>query len=249
MRAVCWGSLVACFLGVTGALRADDQADARAVIDRALKAMGGEEKVARCSAGTLKCKVTGNQNGQQVTLAGTGAWQGLDKIRFDGELTADGEARKFFLVINGDSGWAKKGDDVRDAPEGLVPALKTAFYAMQMPYLLPGLKNEAFTLAPQGGQKVDDKEAVAFSVAHKDRATVTVLFDKDTGLPVKSQARVTGPNNREVALDFFFSDYRDVAGVKHPMKVVLKTDDGDFVVEVSEIQVKDKVDDSEFARP
>jgi hypothetical protein len=249
MRAVCWGSLGACLLVLGGAPAADDRADARAVVEKAVKAMGGAEKVARFAAATVKFKVTHEQDGRQEMLVGSGAWQGLDKVRIEGELGAGGEGRKLLVIINGDAGWEKKGDQGRDTPEGLVPALKSAFYALRMPHLLPGLKDQAFTLATRGGQPVEGKDAVALSVNHKDRPEVTVLFDKETGLPVKSQTRITGPDGREITVEFFYSDYREVNGVKHPMKIVLKADGNEFTIELSEILQKDQVDESEFAKP
>jgi hypothetical protein len=249
MRAVFWGSLVSCFVAFAGAVRADDQADARAVIDKALKAMGGAEKVGKFAAGTVKCKITHEHNGQQHVLEGTGAWQGLDKIRLEGELTGESQGGKVMMVVNGENGWAKKGDQVNDAPEGLVPAIKQGFYALRMPHLLPGLKDKAFILSPLGEVKVDDKDAVSINVNHKDHKDVSVFFDKETGLPVKSQSTFADPSGKELPVEYFYSDYKEVEGVKHPMKITIKADDVQFVVEISEVQPKDKVDDSEFAKP
>jgi hypothetical protein len=249
MRAVCAGLLAACFLLLTGAVRADDQADAKAIVAKALKAMGGEAKVASFTAGTLKCKVTLREGGREHTLEGEAAWQGLDKIRLRGDLTAHGGTGKIVVVINGDKGWAKKGDQANEAEEGLVPALKHGFYTMRLPHLLPQLKDPAFTLSPQGEQKVDDKDAVGITIAHKDHQDVTLLFDKETGLPVKSQCRITEPGGQEIGVEFLYSDFQEVKGVKHPMKITIKAHGNEFTIEMSEIQPKDKVDDSEFAQP
>ena len=135
------------------------------------------------------------------------------------------------------------------SPEGMVPAIKRAFYALRMPHLLPGLKDPAYAVAPQGEQKVDGKDAVGLTVNHKDHPGVSVAFDKETGLPVKSECRITDPSGKEITVEFFYSDFREVSGVKHPMKITLKADGGEFGVEISEIQPKDKVDESEFAKP
>ncbi|MCI0463181.1 MAG: hypothetical protein L0Z62_40055 [Gemmataceae bacterium] len=249
MRALCWGFLGAGFLVLTAALRADDQADTKAVLDKALQAMGGAEKLAKFSVGTVKCRITHERNGQQALVAAEGTWRGLDKIRFEGEITVGGQNRKILLVINGDMGWEKKGDQGRDAPEGLVAALKKAFYALQMPHLLPQLKNPAFTLAIQGEQKVENKEVVALSIGHTNHQEVSVLFDKETGLPLKSQTQINDPNGKEITVEFFYSDFQEVNGVKHPMKITLTADGNEFVIEISEIQAKDQVDDSAFAQP
>src|SRR5262249_44408455 len=128
-------------------------------------------------------------------------------------------------------------------------ALTNAVHAARMPQLLPALADKAYTVAHQGESKVGDKDAVGVTVAHKGRADVSVQFDKETGLPLKSQARITGPNNEEKTVEFLYGDYKEVNGVKHPMKVTLKTDDDEIVLELSEVTPKDKVEDSEFAKP
>jgi outer membrane lipoprotein-sorting protein len=249
MRALGHVSLVATFLVLAGALRADDQADARAILDKAARAMGGEEKLAKFTAGTVKCKIVHEQNGQQFTIVGEGAWQGHDKMRLGGDLTAGGNSGRVLMVINGNMGWAQKGGQTQDAPEGLVTSFKQAFYAIRMPQFLPSLKDKAYTLAPLGEQKIEDREAVGLTIGHKDHQDVRLHFDKETGLPIKSETRMTDPVGKEFAVEFFYSDYKDTDGGKQPMKITLKADGNEFVVELSEIQPKDKVDDSEFAKP
>ena len=57
MRAVLYGSVAFCLaLVFAGVLRADDQTDTKPVLDKALKAMGGEAKVAKLKTGTGKGK-------------------------------------------------------------------------------------------------------------------------------------------------------------------------------------------------
>jgi hypothetical protein len=246
MRAVWSGSFVACFLILAGALRADDQAGARVVIDKALKAMGGADKVAKLKTGVCKAKVTHQDKG---TIDCEVKWQGLDKGRLDGELTAGGQTHKILFVRNGDMGWEKKNDTTQDAPEDLVSAVKNAFHAMRMAHLLPDLKGAAFKLSPLGEVQINGKAAVGVSVGHKDYKDVSVYFDKETSLPVKSEVRVTDPSGKEITIEYIFSDFQETEGVKHPMKITLKADEQEFAIEISEIKAKDKLDDSEFTKP
>jgi hypothetical protein len=249
MRALCWGSFLWCFLAFTAAARADDQADAKAVIDKALKAMGGADKVAKFKAGTWKAKATAEHDGNKVTLTTEGTWQGLDQLRVDSEARLAGQTEKIQTVINGDKGWAKKGDMVREAPEGELPVVKDAFYALRMPHLLPGLKDKAFTLSPLGEVKIDDKPAVGVTVAHKDHKDVSLFFDKETGLPVKSEIRVTNPGGKEFSIEYVYSDFKKVDGINQPMKITIKAEGKEIILEISEIKSKDKVDEKEFAKP
>src|SRR5262249_9165742 len=72
---------VALAVAAAGAARADDQADLRKVIDKAIKAMGGEEKLAKYKAETFKMK--GKFYGMGEGIDYTGQWQvqAPDKIR------------------------------------------------------------------------------------------------------------------------------------------------------------------------
>ncbi len=236
-------------LACPGLMRADDQPDARRVVDRALKAMGGAEKVSRFATATFKVKLTHEEQSKLSMVVGEGAWHGLDKVRLDGELTGPGGTDKIGAVINGTKGWMQKGARSEEAPENMLQALRNGFYAIRMPHLLPELRDKAYTLAPQGEQKVDDKETVGLTISHKDRPDVVVHFDKETGLPVKSEVRVTEPGGQELNVEFHFSNYREVDGVKQPMKITIKAAGEPIVVELTEIQAKDKVDESQFAKP
>jgi hypothetical protein len=250
MRTVWWGSLVICCpLVLTGLLRADDQADALAVVDKALKAMGGEAKVAKFKAGTWKGKATAQEGGNEIVIINEGTWQGTDKLQMEAEVTEGGKTEKVVAVINGDKGWVKVKEMVREAPEGVLPMMKSGLYALQMVHLLPDLKGKEFTLSDLGDVKVGDKPALGIGVSHKDHKDVSLFFDKETGLPAKSEVRVSDPSGKEITIEYLYSDYKDADGIKHPMKITIKVDGKEFVLELSEVKSKDKVEESGFAKP
>jgi hypothetical protein len=236
-------------LVLTGVLRADDQADAKAVVDKALKAMGGEAKVAKFKAGTWKGKATAQEGGKEIILISEGTWQGTDKLHLDAEVTIGGQTEKVLAVINGDKGWVKLKDMVREAPDGELPMMKSALYAMRMPHLLADLKGKDFTLSNLGEVKVGDQPALGIGVAHKDQKDVSLFFDKETGLPAKSEVRVSEPSGKEITIEYLYTEYKEMDGIKHPMKITIKADGMEIVLELSEIKSKDKVEESEFAKP
>jgi hypothetical protein len=227
---------------------ADDAAE-KAVVDKALQAMGGREKVAKFQAGTWKAKLEHDEGGRKLMLTSEGTWQGLDKMRLAGEIEVGGQNHRVVIVINGNQGWMKKGDEVQDAPEDVLGVLKEAWYAMRMVHLLPALKDPAFQLAALGEADVNGRQAVGISVTREGHKPVNVHFDKENSLPVKSEVRLTDPQGKEITLEYFYSDYQEADGVKHPRKIAVKADGKDFTIEISEIKPKDKVDDVEFARP
>ena len=249
MRSLVCGSLVVCLhLACIGVLRAEEKDEAKAVVDKALKAMGGEAKVAKLKAGTWKAKLTAAEGGNDISVATEGTWQGLSQYHIKAEATFDGRTEAVTLVINGDKGWAKKREAVDEAKEEL-PLVKNGLYAMRAPQLLAEFKGKEFKLSHLGEVKVNDKTAIGVNVAHKDFKDINVFFDKDDGLPVKCEIHLTDPRGKEITVEFFYSEFKEMDGVKHPTKMLIKFDNKEATMEVSEIKTKDKVDDSEFAKP
>ena len=115
--------------------------------------------------------------------------------------------------------------------------------------MLPALKDKAYTLSPLGEVKVGTQAAMGLSISHNDRKDVSLFFDKESGLPLKSEVRVADPQGKEITVEFLYSDYKDFGGVKLCSKVSIKVDDMDFKMELSEIKGVDKVDASQFDRP
>jgi hypothetical protein len=229
---------------------ADDQPDAKVLLDKAIKAMGGQAKLAKLATVSAKARITGSPGGQEITVDLDGNWQGMSQYRADADVQEGGKNFKGVLVFNGDKGWIKKGDNTRDAPEGVVPFIQNIFYAGRMPQLLPALSDKAYKLAPLGEVKVGTQAAMGLSISHKDRKDVSLFFDKDSGLPLKSEVRVSEPgDNKEITVEFHYSDYKDFDGVKLSGKVTIKVDDREFKMELSEIKGVEKVDDSQFDRP
>ena len=233
-----------------GTARADEQPEAKVLLDKAIKAMGGEAKLAKLGTVSGKGKITAMKGGQEITISLQGTWQGLSQYRAELEIQDGGNNFNGILVINGDKGWFKKNDNTDDAPEGLVPFIQNLFYAGRMPQMLPALKDNAYKLTPLGEIKVGTQPAVGFSVSHPDYKDVSLFFDKESGLPLKSEIRLTEPKrDQESTIEFHYSDYKDFDGVKLCGMVTIKLDDKEFTMELREIKAAEKMDDSRFDRP
>jgi hypothetical protein len=232
-----------------GGIRADDEAEARSVVDRAMKAMGGETKLSRLQTGSAKGKVTGQENGQELTFTFDGSWHGRSQYRLDGEASHGGQAMKLLVVINGDKGWAKVGDRTEEAPAEILSLIRDAIHTLRTPQLLPGLKEPAYKLSHSGEVKIGDRAAVGLLVAHKDHKDLNLYFDKENGLPLKSEIRMTEPGGKEITAEFHYSDYKEFDGVKHPAKVVIRADDKELTMHIDQVKAEEKPDESLFAKP
>jgi hypothetical protein len=89
-------------------------------------------------------------------------------------------------------------------------------------------------------------------VSHQGHRDVSLYFDKETGLLVKSVQTVKAQElgGQEVKQEFFQKDYKEVGGVKVPTKHVFLRDGKKYVeAEGTEIKLLEKLDDGTFGKP
>src|ERR1700687_720216 len=90
--------------------RAADDPDPKAVLDKAIKALGGEDKLSKVKAATSKAngKITFGGNDNEFTTTST--FQGLDHVHQTFEGDFGGNKVKGVMVLDGDKGWRQFGD-------------------------------------------------------------------------------------------------------------------------------------------
>jgi hypothetical protein len=208
-------------LAVAGA-RADDQPDAKVLLDKAIKAINGEAKLAKLGTVSAKGKISGSQGGQDFTLDFDSICQGTMQYRANVEFQGGGNSFKVTIVVSGDKAWLKKDDKTEDAPD-VASFIQNVFYAGRLPLLLPTLRDKAHKLAPLGEVKVRDEDALGLSINHDARKDASLFFDKSTGLPVKTEIRVIDPRGKEIIVEYHYSEYKDFGGVKFPARPPLSS--------------------------
>lgn len=228
-------------LSVVGVLRADEPKD---IIEKAIKATGGEDKLAKFKAQTwsAKGKYYGMGEGQDYTAEY--AVQFPDKFKF----TVQGI---FTIVYDGSKGWRKMGEDTAEMTAEQLAEQKEGMHAGYLATLLP-LRDNAYTLTPLGEVKVGDRAAVGIKVSSKGHRDVNFYFDKDTNLLVKSEMTVKSEEQggKQVTQEELYSDHQDVDGVKIPMKMTINRDGKKFVEgESSNVKLLEKLDDNVFSKP
>jgi hypothetical protein len=243
-------ALAIMFVGATANLVRADDTEPSGVLDKAIKAMGGEEKLKKIDAFTWKSKVaiTFNENTNQFTSHST--LQGLDHYRGEFEGEFGGNPFKGVTVLNGDKGWRKFGDNKMDLDGDALANEKRQVYLQAIPSLLLPLKGKGFKLASAGEEKVGNKPAAGIKVTAPDGKDFTLYFDKESGLPVKLVATVVGFGGDEFTQETTYKDYKDFDGIKKATKADSKRNGEDFVKsEVTEFKVLDKIDPKAFSEP
>jgi hypothetical protein len=246
-----FGAALTVFLtiGPAIALRADEK-DATATIDKAIKALGGEDKLTKAQIVTWKQKGTVTFGGNDNEMSFDSTYKGLDhyRVEFKGNFN-DNEVGGTTLV-NADKGWTKFGDMDHDMEEAEIANEKRRIYLAIIPTTMVQLKGKDFKSEAAGEEKVGDKPALVVKVTCPDGKDFKISFDKESGLPVKLVAQVVGFGGEEYVQETTFTDYKDIDGIKKATKVESKRDGEKFInMQVSDFKVLDKVDDAIFSKP
>jgi hypothetical protein len=252
MKTLC-ATAVVLALAAAGAARADEKADTRAVIERAIQALGGAEKLAQQAPKGLTFKGKGKAYAMgEADFTGEWAVQPPDKIRFQMDFEVNAMKFTFVWVFDGKKGWIKINDMTMDLGEDAVAEAKEDLYAGEVESLLPLVKDKGFELSPLGEAKVGDETAVGVRVSHKGHRDVNLFFDKKTRLLLKTERTIKDPQmgGKERTQETLHSDYKEFDGCKYATKIVIKRDGEKYVEsEMSDFERKDKIDDAQFAKP
>jgi hypothetical protein len=229
-----------------GAVRADD-AEAKAIVEKAIKAHGGAEVLNKFQAISVKEKGKFYGMGAAFDYTLEMQYQAPDKER----LEIRGENFKFVQVVNGDKGWR----GINEAPKAMdkdeLAEAREELYASNVGRLTP-LTGAGCKLSSLGEIKVGGRPAVGVRVEHKGHRDVNLYFDKENGLLVKAEGRGKDlmAGGKEYTQEVFYSNYKKVEGMQVPFKTLLTRDGKRYVEsETTEATPAEKLDASVFAKP
>lgn len=228
--------------------RADDQATA--VLDRAITALGGAERLEKAAGFSWKNRAVVNVNGSELAFRGQATAQGLDHYRAEFEGDFNGNTFQGVSVVNGEKGWRKFGDMLMElTADDLANEKRTIYLALAAATMLP-LKGEGFTARMADAQELDGKPADVLKVTGPDGKETTLFFDRDSGLLVKQVAKVIDFTGQEFLQETTYADYKDFGGVKKATRVTATRDGEPFLKEeITEFKTLDRVDPDTFAEP
>jgi hypothetical protein len=206
------GTFIALFATACGTARADEK-EARAVIDRAIKSMGGEGKLTKADAATWKAhgtitSVKGDTN--DFDLHGT--VKGLDHFRSDYEGQSNGNAVKTVIVLAGEKGWQKRPIGLIEMEGDALANMKRTVYLQAVAVTFVPLKGKDFKVDSAPDENVGDKPAAVVKVTGPDGRDFKLFFDKESGLPAKMVATMAGPRGNEYIQETMFSGYKAFDG-------------------------------------
>jgi hypothetical protein len=237
---------LALLLGLAGRARA--QAEARAIIEKAVKAHGGAENLDKVRAERLKAEGKLFLPDGETTFTSETTVQLPDRFRHVMTYKIKTDVQKRIEVLNRDKGWLSLNGKTEELKGDSLLKMKEMFYMDRVVHLSTLLKDTGYELTPLKEIKVNDRAAVGVKVASKGHKDISLYFDKTTSLLVMAEHRET--YQKEVTQQEYFSEFKEMNGTKRPMKVVAYADGKKLLeAEVKEIKQLDSVPDSEFAKP
>jgi hypothetical protein len=230
--------------------RADDQADARVIVDEAMKAQGGEAALSKFTGAYFKVKGTNFEGENKTPTAFEWFLEERDKMRAvmldENGKTAEVE------VVNGKEGWSKHSENATEPlTEDRLKENLEMCYLNWATSLFP-LKAADFRLSVVGESDVAGQKAVGILVKRDKHDPLTLYFDKQNHLLVKYQRRLKSAEAPQVVNEeALFSDYKDVQGTKQAFKVEVFWDDHKVSdLTIAEIKLFEKpMDEKLFAKP
>lgn len=196
------------------ALRNQQNGAVKAIVDKAVQAIGGEEKLGKIRAATWSAKARATVRGKvsEVTLRQT--VQGLDHFR----QVLSTEGRTGISLLVGDKFVQANGPRLIEMPRKSTDGLKRSLYRAVVPMLITPLRMEVFKVTTLPEEKFDGKPAAGLLVIGPDGSDFKLYFDKESGLPVRMVEKVDYLGqlvNHEV----LYSDYKEMDGIKIASKI------------------------------
>lgn len=233
-----------------GAAPNTPEQEARAIIEKAVQALGGEKEAVKLQTMRMKAQGSLKINDAEATFSLEFIVHTPGRAKMDMDVTFGDAKINMIRVRNRDQGWETINGQMRAFKQRNADEILAWGQLFDVRGLLPLLKDKAYQLSPLGEIKVNDRPAVGVKAAAKGQTDIDLYFDKSSMLLVKSARWSYTLTEAEVNLEVFYSDYKKVDGIPQPWKHKLLHDGKKFIeMEMTEIRLVDRIDDEEFAKP
>jgi hypothetical protein len=221
----------------------------RAIIERAIKAHGGQERLSRIRADQVKLRGVLFMDKKEVAFTAETWVQLPGQFKNVIEFTTD---RKHTLVqiLNGDQAHVSIDGQPEKVADTALNEMRDTLLLDRAVRLVPLLTDNVFNLSVIEEIKVNDRPAAGVGVQVKGRKEMRLYFDKETSLLTKTEHWLVDEKGKEVRQEVFYSDFKDLGGFKRPTKV-LAVRNGAKILEalLTDAKYLDKIDDAEFTKP
>jgi len=219
-----------------------DAPSADQILDRYLEALGGAQRLGALTSFTAKGTYMGYADTEKraIEIFAKAPAQRTTIIR-----TGNGDHT---TVFDGRAGWSAV--PLTDRPVPLLPLTGGDLEAARLDAELsfPSGIKKTLTNLRAGFSTIDDREVFALQAATERRLPVKLYFDKKSALLVRL-VRYSDSAVGLIPTQIDFTDYREVGGVKMPIRWTTTWLDGRSITELAEVQPNARIDGMRFQKP
>jgi len=192
-------------LGLECRIRAEDKP--RAIIEKAIQAVGGLEKLTKPRAVYRKMKGTISLTDHSPLSAEYYTEKG-GRSRLALRWQQNRQPMSILRVSDGTHQWLRYNDTTQVLDKETEAQTKKSRYSDRVTSLVPLLKDKSFTLSLLPESKVEGKAANGVKVAAKDKQDILLYFDKVSGVLLKAVHKEFTSGGREGGtLTVVYQDY------------------------------------------
>jgi hypothetical protein len=202
--------------GVVPAVRAQEMT-ARAVIERAVAAHGGLEKLSRARhdrarmRGVIYVGKSSVPFTSEVTVELPKKYKSVVTLR-EGE----GVTRKVTHELDGDKITITVDGKEQEVQGTHTNQLRQTLELERVMRLAPLLEGKTYAMSYLGEYKLNALTVVGVEVRGGGQRELRMYFDKRTWLLTKTEQRLDGENGKEVVQEAYYRDHRDAGGYRRP---------------------------------
>jgi hypothetical protein len=229
---------------------APGQETPRALLDRAIKAHGGYERLAKVRADKVKLQGKIVLGSGEVPFVNETTVQLPEQFKSVVQLTSEGRAHTVVHLLDGDKATILLDGKAQPVDPAVGAQMRQTLHLDQALRLVPLLSGTTYKLTSLGESPVNGRPALGLKVSVHRQEEMCLYFDKQTALLVKTVHILPTPRGKPVRQEGYYSAFRDLGGYLRPTKVSAFRD-GKKVMEADLVEVKyyEKIDASEFTRP
>lgn len=222
----------------------------RAILERAIKAHGGMEKLSKARADKVKMKGTLVLGAQQASFTAESSVQLPAQFKTVMQVTVDNRQFTLVQILNGDEALVTIDGQPQKVEAAALAEMKETMQLDRAIRLVPLLSDRAFELETLAENKVNDRPAAVIRVSAKGRKELRMFFDKESGLLTKTEHKLDDKAGKQVRQEEYYSDFRDLGGYRRPVKLTAYRDGHKVMeAELTEVKYFERLADAEFAKP
>ena len=216
----------------------------RKVLTSSIKALGGLEKIKEIKNISIvkETKLITPQGEFKIPNKEIIVYP--DKIRSEANMPFG----KIIVVVDGEKGWMKGPQGIQDLPESQLKDQKEGIKRDTI-WILKNIEKEKLRIQALEPEEIEGKKVNIVLIVDKEGNSIKFAFDPENGLILRKSYQgktMMGP----AKIDEFYSDYREVSGIKIPFHIVINANGKKFAEEeIKEVKINSEIPESLFEKP